>query len=360
MRLIPSCLCCAHFQLDCAGKEQLQAHLFNVAAAVPKSFEFKVDEISCDEGNGNVGVQWHVESNGKPLPFTRGCSMYRVNKQGLITKGFDVPEPTLKSGSVSLFILQIASKLISEPIRVLALLSWAFYCWFLFLSDVAPGVNALQLDPGTWKEVKDLSLNFWLVLPITAPDAAPIVHPVLEGVFNLLLAYAALFIGFIVDGRSSYGNKNSMGPYLIGMQFLTNALYLPYLVTREPESEKRPATYNSPLTVFERIGESKVTPIVLAVIAAVSITWGCVGRQEFGDLNERLASFQSLLMSDRLTFSFVVDLAYFAVFQGWLIDDDARRRNFDNSAEKTFAKAFPFIGLVYYLLRRPNLPNPKN
>ena len=342
------------------GKEQLLSHLFNVAAAVPKSFEFKVDEISCDESSSNVGVQWHVESNGRPLPFTRGCSMYRVNSQGLITHGFDVPEPTLKSGSLSLFVLQVASKLIAEPVRAVPLFCWIFYCWFLFLSDVAPGVNALQLDPGTWKEVKDLSLNFWLVLPILSYDSAPVVHPVLEGVFNLLLAYAALFVGFIVDGRSSYGNKNSMGPYLVGMQFLTNALYLPYLITREAESEKRPTTYQSPLTLFERVGESKVTPLVLAAIAVLSISWGYLGRQEFGDLSERLASFQSLLFSDRLTFSFVVDLIYFAAFQGWLIDDDARRRNFDSTAEKAFAKTTPFLGLVYYLLRRPKLPSQKS
>ena len=26
-----------------------------------------------------VGVQWHVENDGQPLPFTRGCSIYKVD-----------------------------------------------------------------------------------------------------------------------------------------------------------------------------------------------------------------------------------------------------------------------------------------
>ena len=338
------------------GRDQLQTHLYNVAAAVPKSFEFRIDEISCDEKGGNVGIQWHVESNGTPLPFTRGCSMYRVNREGLISYGFDVPEPTLKTGSLSLFILQLASKLIAQPVRVLPLIAWAVYCWSLFISDIAPGVNALQLDPGTWNEVRDLSLNFWLVLPLLSPDSAPVVHPVLESVFNFVLAYAALFVGFVIDGRASYGNQNRMPPYLFGMQLLTNALYLPYLVTREAESDKRPQTYLLPLSLIETIGESKVTPIVLALIGVLSIGWGWIGRPEFGDISQRIDSFKSLLLGDRLTFAFLVDVLYFGLFQGWLIDDDARRREFNDELAAALAKYLPFFGLVYYLLRRPKIP----
>jgi hypothetical protein len=52
-------------------------------------------------------------------------------------------------------------------------------------------------------QVWNLSVNFWLVLPILTPESAPIVHPVLEGVFNFLLAWAALFSGFLIDGRVS-------------------------------------------------------------------------------------------------------------------------------------------------------------
>uniref|UniRef100_A0A7S0Q831 SnoaL-like domain-containing protein n=1 Tax=Coccolithus braarudii TaxID=221442 RepID=A0A7S0Q831_9EUKA len=92
------------------GKEQLCYHLNRVADAVPASFRFKVDMLSGSAES--VGAQWHVElADGTQLPFTRGCSMYKFNEAGQITSGFDVPEPTLKSGSVSLALLSLVSKL---------------------------------------------------------------------------------------------------------------------------------------------------------------------------------------------------------------------------------------------------------
>jgi hypothetical protein len=56
-----------------------------VADALPDSFTFVVDDIA--DGGDTVGVQWHVESQGKPLPFTRGSSMYKVDG-GKISYGF--------------------------------------------------------------------------------------------------------------------------------------------------------------------------------------------------------------------------------------------------------------------------------
>ena len=99
------------------GKAALTAHLNKVADALPTSFQFCIDAVA--DGGDNVGIQWHVENNGTPLPFTRGCSMYKVNPQsGRIISGFDVPEPApFKPGSTSLALLSLASKLIAEPVR---------------------------------------------------------------------------------------------------------------------------------------------------------------------------------------------------------------------------------------------------
>lgn len=36
------------------GKEELQQHLFNVAASLPKSFQFVIDDISEDTRNGKL------------------------------------------------------------------------------------------------------------------------------------------------------------------------------------------------------------------------------------------------------------------------------------------------------------------
>eukprot|EP00613_Pedinella_sp_CCMP2098_P055662 CAMPEP_0171896252 /NCGR_PEP_ID=MMETSP0992-20121227/47473_1 /TAXON_ID=483369 /ORGANISM="non described non described, Strain CCMP2098" /LENGTH=227 /DNA_ID=CAMNT_0012524241 /DNA_START=281 /DNA_END=961 /DNA_ORIENTATION=+ len=183
---------CAQFAEECAyedtqyassfvGKEALEAHLNRVAEALPPTFQFCIDDLA--DGGSVVGVQWHVENQGKPLPFTRGCSMYRVDpSSGLLVSGFDVP-------------LQ---------------------------QRHPPGPDATQLDPATWQEVVDLSLNFFLVAPLLHLPFSPALHPGLEGVFNLLLAWAAAFSGFAADGRKGRPH-GSMVPTLAGMQLLTNA-----------------------------------------------------------------------------------------------------------------------------------------
>lgn len=344
-----------------------------MADALPDSFEFVVDEMADGGDAGTVGVQWHVESDGKPLPFTRGSSMYKVDRRASkISYGFDVPEPTVKSGSVSLAILTVAGKLLDSPKRALPLAAWAFYCWFVFFSTVAPGPNALSLDPATWQEVRDLSLNFWLVMPLAAPDAAPVLHPCQEGLFNFLLAYAALFSGFLIDGKreaigdyqqqdeseeaEGKGPKNAFVPYVLGMQLLTNAIYLPYLVLRKPWISSADASPPA-LTPAERFGESRAAPLAFLGVGLLSLGWAALGREaEFGDLATRWASFQDIVGMDRLTFSFVVDLLYFWAFQGWLMDDDMlRRRGAAGGPNMAVAKAVPFFGLVYFLLARPRL-----
>ena len=360
-----------------AGKETLKKHLFSVADSLPTSFKFCLDVVSEDK-NGNIGVQWHVENDDKPLPFTRGCSMYKVNMKSLkITSGFDVPEPVAKSGAFSLFILKSASTFIEEPRKLIPFGAWIFYCWFLFLSTVAPGPNALQLDANTWNEVLDLSYNFWLILPIFGPQFdVDTVSPVLEGIFNLLLAWAGLFAGFMIDGKITAiereGEKKADNKFILPavvMQFLTNAAYLPYLFTRKSPSTTLSLGSNqsqfsiSELTPLEKVCESKAVPVLFTTVGAVSIYWMLFGRMDGGypDIASRLESFNSMMSSDRLGFSFVIDLLYFTVFQGWLINDDLYRRGVSasNAASSPLAKIgsyVPFLGLAYYLFNRPSFP----
>eukprot|EP01041_Mallomonas_annulata_P007423 gene7423-15166_t len=336
------------------GKVALKNHLFKVADAVPPSFRFIVDDIAVGN-NGKIGVQWHVESDGQPLPFTRGCSMYTVNKQGLICKGFDVPEPVVKSGSISLAILKGASSIIKDPSKAFIWLAWTFYCWLLFISDLPPGPPAFPLDPNTVQDVINLSYNFWFILPIIDPNASPVMHPGYEAIFNFNLVYAALFSGFLTDGRK--GRSTPMLPVIIGMQFLTNAVYLPYLAMRETDTET--VTY-SELTNVEKFGESRTVPLLFGSIGVLSIVWGCWGRPEFGDLEVRTQSLLDVLNHSLVGSSFVIDILYFALFQGYLIDDDLKRRgvstdtSYDGS-KVLIAKYLPFFGLVYYFLTRPQL-----
>jgi len=333
-----------------------------VADALPSSFKFCIDEIA--DGGEFVGVQWHVENDGQALPFTRGCSMYRADPStGKLISGFDVPEPApIKPGSASLSVLSLASKLISEPIRALPLFVFVSYVVIVFLSNgILPGKDALAFEQATWEEVRDLSLNYWLISPLLQLPFAPVLHPGLEGIFNLLLAWAGLFAGFMSDGRPGRPSGSMLGT-VIGMQFLTNAIYLPYLVTRSPEpSTGAEPVYREDLDPNEAlVSENRLLGPVLATVGVGSVCWGLWARPEFGDFPTRWSSLLAFLSGDRLGTSFVVDLVLFSFFQGWLVDDDLRRRGVadgDLGTLRAVAKFVPFFGLVAYMLLRPELPS---
>ncbi|CAL2235939.1 unnamed protein product [Prunus armeniaca] len=45
--------------------------------SVGKDLQFVIDDISTED-SAAVGVTWHLEWNGKPFPFSKGCSFYRL------------------------------------------------------------------------------------------------------------------------------------------------------------------------------------------------------------------------------------------------------------------------------------------
>lgn len=225
---------------------------------------------------------------------------------------------------------------------------WLIYFVYLILSDFPPGNSLLHITSDTLKEVIDLSLNFWFIAPIFAPDSAPILNPILEGIFNLVVAWALLFWGFYVDRR---GQKFPMSFFLIGTAFLTNVFYLPWLAIRQ----SNPKIDDMPLNSVEKMAESRWLPSILMLIAIASVIWAGFARPEFGYLATRWASFQEILAQDRLAYSFVIDLIFFSLFQSWLVTDDMARRQWDNSAIIWITRLIPFIGLVIYFWFRPPL-----
>lgn len=325
------------------------------------------DDIA--DGGDRVGVRWHVESKGTPLPFTRGCSFYEIDpKTGLIERGFDEVEPAVfKLGAVSRFVKSMRMKIGEEPIRLVPTAVWAAYMYVVFFSDGSlPGANALQLEGRTWEEVRDLSLNFFFVSPLLNLPIAAVVHPILEGVFNLLLAWAALFAGFLSDERRDKPNLFPMVPAVVGMQFLTSAFLLPYLATRTSEKNMVASLEEKEELPFAAkfVGESRLLGPLLGTVGTGALFWGALARtNEFGaGFAERSDSFWQLMSIDRVGSSFLVDLAIFALFQGWLVDDDLRRRGVakdDLVGLRRIAKYVPFFGLAVYLTLRPSFAQQK-
>jgi SnoaL-like domain len=346
------------------GRDQVEHHLRYCADCLPPAFAFVVDSMvktvnrSDAPAPSNLMATWHVENNGQALPFSRGISFYELcphNKA--IRRGIDFvdSEPIKVSGTLG--VLQRWLSL--EPVRWIPLVTWLAYMYIVFLSDgILPGANALELEQRTWAEVADLSLNFFLVAPILNLPFSPVVHPMLEGVFNLLLSWAAMFAGFLSDERRSKPNLLPMLPTVAGMQFLTSAFLLPYLATRT--SEHGTCTWQE-LPVPARIAETRILGPGLAIVGSYSVAWALFGRwAEFGDWSSRLASFGELLSIDRVGCSFLVDLVIFAVFQGWMVDDDLQRRGVDRTdfaRVRLVGKYVPFLGLALYLLLRPPFPH---
>jgi ketosteroid isomerase-like protein len=344
------------------GTDALRAHVIKCEKAFPKTFTFEVDDVIQDRNSHRVLVKWHVENDGQPLLFTRGCSSYVLDdKNQRIKDGMDIVEPAVwKPGRLELLAKTTAAKVVQEPIRILPVTVWLAYMYIVFFSDgILPGANALQLEARTWEEVRDLSLNFFLVAPALHLPFSPTVHPMLEAVFNVLLSWAAMFAGFLSDDRSK--DKPSvlpMPPIVIGMQFLTSAFLLPYLAIRAPEH--RTDVFKEELSRVAQVCESPLLGVSMAIVGSYSLAWACLGRvTEFGaSLSERWSSFIDILSIDRVGSSFLVDLVLFAFFQSWFVDDDLKRRGVvetDPASIRQIGKYVPFFGLAAYLMLRPPL-----
>jgi hypothetical protein len=322
---------------------------------MPSSFSFVVDD-KIDAGD-KVMVRWHVESNSEELPYTRGCSWYAI-EGGKILKGTDLKEPAVfKTGGLSLFFESFLSKVKEEPVRLIPTAVWATYMYVVFFSDWFFGLPATALEVRTWEEVRDLSINFFLVSPVLDLPFAPVVHPGLEGIFNLLLSWAAMFAGFLSDDRKRKPNLLPMLPTVAGMQFLTSAFLLPYLATRSTEGDLETKIPRDEISTPIRVTDSKFLGLGMGFVGTASIFWGLFARSEdFGDLATRYASLIDLLSIDRVGSSFLVDLAIFALFQGWLVDDDVKRRGMDSTSPLVQgAKYVPFFGLAAYLAFRSEI-----
>ncbi len=226
---------------------------------------------------------------------------------------------------------------------------WLIYVSYLFFSDAPPGESLLQVRPETWQEAIALSLNFWCVLPALLPGVAPVLNPAFEGLFNLTVTWGLLFWGFAVDGRDQ---RFPLLPFLLGTAFLTNVFYLPWLALRQSDSI---SPLQPPLSPLERFTESRFFPILLTVVGLVACLWAAVARPEFGAWGDRWQTLMALVGSDRLAFSFVVDLGVFWIFQAWLVPDDMQRRNWRSPVALWVARLVPFLGLVFYFLRRPQI-----
>lgn len=84
--------------------------------SISTDLQFVIDDISEDDVSC-VGVTWHLEWKGKPFPFSKGCSFYRLevlNGQRQIIYGRDSVEPAVKPGESALVAIRGVTWLLQQ------------------------------------------------------------------------------------------------------------------------------------------------------------------------------------------------------------------------------------------------------
>lgn len=247
--------------------------------------------------------------------------------------------------------------------NVIPAVAYGTYMSRLFL--LPPFPHDLSKD---LQEAWDLSLNFGYFIPILFPNYSPVIHPIVEGVFHVVAAWSFLLLGFASLDAYNPPSKPPIKPFILLAPFLTNIVFMPYLVLRQqppklnstagetqlPQPQQIPQRKRTRLI---KLGESVFVPYISLALAAISIPWALFGRPEFGPLSTRMHTFIHLTTTtDILSYSFLVDIIMFTLFQSFLVDFDARQRQWTSQYRQKsatiVARFVPFLGLAFYLLQR--------
>ncbi|XP_066314084.1 uncharacterized protein [Miscanthus floridulus] len=93
------------------GRERIIGFFGEFMGTISPDLQFVIDDISADD-SAAVGVTWHLEWRGRPFPFSRGCSFYRLlaseseQRPLQIVYGRDCVEPAAKPGDLALVIIR--------------------------------------------------------------------------------------------------------------------------------------------------------------------------------------------------------------------------------------------------------------
>ena len=346
------------------GKAAVQQLFEESFRGVPDDLLFVIDDITTGDPS-STGVLWHVELDGIPFPNGRGVSFYRLSETtGKLVFARDVVEPPIKPGKVAFWIIRLVTPLVRRLLKrqpetsatakseqpqpwvaiALALVA-ILYTYVLLLSppnQLLPGEPIWAIQPETLQEILDESLNFFLILPILNGVGihvmeSPTVHPTLEALFNFAEAWIFMFLPLLLmDKRGRHLPKVLM--WSVAM-FLTNVMLTPYMALRY--TVPRPQEKDEP----EKSWLARLFGWIGLIVGTLAIVWGFVGRPEFGDLAQRAQYFRELLMSNRVTIAFCVDLVLFSIFQGVLLTAVV-----PSNKRKRWLRYVPFWGLAVWLI----------
>ncbi|XVF18242.1 hypothetical protein REPUB_Repub11eG0004500 [Reevesia pubescens] len=98
------------------GRKAILEFFKSFIDSISKDLQFVIDDISTEDSSA-IGVTWHLEWKGKPFPFSKGCSFYRlemVDGKRQIIYGRDVVEPAIKPGEAALGAIKAVTWLLQQ------------------------------------------------------------------------------------------------------------------------------------------------------------------------------------------------------------------------------------------------------
>ncbi|KAJ8618704.1 hypothetical protein MRB53_014890 [Persea americana] len=104
------------FSQPFVGRKAILDFFKKFTDSISTDLKFVIDDISSEDSSA-VGVTWHLEWRGRPFPFSKGCSFYRlevVNGQRQIVYGRDSVEPAIKPGEMALIAIGGVTRLLQS------------------------------------------------------------------------------------------------------------------------------------------------------------------------------------------------------------------------------------------------------
>ncbi|GBE93378.1 DUF2834 domain-containing protein [Nostoc cycadae] len=184
-------------------------------------------------------------------------------------------------------------------------------------------------QPDTFELIKKLSIGQWQGI-----------NPLIISLFNLMgvwpLAYSALAF---TDGRSQ---KIPAWPFATASFGVGAFALLPYLFLREPNQE-----FVGKKNIFIKLLDSRVTGIILTVIASILVAYGVQG----GNWQDFIQQWQT----NRFIHVMSLDFCLLCILFPVLLGDDMARRGWKNNQLFWLISLVPLLGPLIYLCVRPAL-----
>ncbi|KAK1287853.1 hypothetical protein QJS10_CPB19g00287 [Acorus calamus] len=104
------------FSRPFVGRKDILTFFTKFSDSISSDLQFVIDDISCEDSSA-IGVTWHLEWRGKPFPFSKGCSFYRlevIDGKRQIIYGRDCVEPATKPGDFALVLIRAVTWLLQK------------------------------------------------------------------------------------------------------------------------------------------------------------------------------------------------------------------------------------------------------